>query len=426
MKLYRIKPVSLRRFICGAVLLIMAVMLCACGRSTPAAVTEYLHAPAIETGGDSFKIAVASDLHVDPDADTKILVDQLYAWNIEITKALLWSARQDGADLLVITGDITNASRHEQHEALLELLNEAKENGLKILILDGNHDIGKTTPEEFAGYYADFGYADAHSRDEASLSYSVRLPQVFIILVDTGGYTGSNLSGTVTAGTLSWLEKQLKEAQEAGLPAFVLGHYPLLTAQSGEFIGLEEMKELLLRYRVPLYICGHMHGRHIELEDTLCELVVERATSYPCSYALLTQHSGGELQYEPRMIDMEGWARAEQINEPVFLEFDRYREIVFRSQCRELVDNLRENREVSERQTEKAFEFYYDFQYALSNGHLFRELDNLKNHDGYSSFMKIAKGTVYERWVRSTLEYNLPYSEGFMIIGNVIYSTAED
>lgn len=421
-----IKRASLLRNICCMAVLIIAAMLCACGKNVPVAEKEYLFTPAIESSGDTFKIAVASDLHIDPNAGTKTLVDQLYAWNIEITKALLWNAQRDGVDLLVLTGDITNASRHEQHEALLELLGEAKDNGLNILILDGNHDIGKTTPSEFAEYYADFGFANAHSRDKASLSYSVRLPKIFLIMVDTGGYSGTNLSGTVTAETLSWLEEQLKEAQSAGLPTLVFGHYPLLTPQSGEFIGLEEMKQLLLDYRIPLYICGHMHGRHIAVEETLSELVVEQTVSYPCCYALLTQHNSGELQYEPRTVDVESWALAAHNNELIFLEFDRYREIVFRNHCKELIGYLRENNEIDDAQAEQAFEFYYDFQYALSNGHFFRELDNLKKHSGYSEFMNVAKGSVYERWVQSSLEYDLPYSEGFMIIDNKLYSIAED
>lgn len=419
------KPYRINRYICLALLLVMTVGLCACGEADTTEESKYMQAPVIESSGDCFKIAVASDLHIDPDAGSKVIVDPLYARNIEIIKALLWSAQQEGVDLLVITGDVTNASRQPQHEALREILTEAKENGLNILILDGNHDIGKTTPAEFAEYYADFGYSDAHSRDETSLSYSIRLPEIYLIMVDTGGYTGSNLSGTVTNGTLSWLDGQLKEAQEAGLSALVFGHYPLLTAQSGEFIGVNEMKQLLLDYRVPLYICGHMHGRHIETYGTLSELVVEQTVSYPCDYALISQYSGGELRYEPRAVDMEGWARATDSKELVLLEFETYREMVFRDRCRALVDDLRGSNAVSDRQAERAFEFYYDFQYALSNGHLYRELENLKNHDGYSAFMKVAKGSVYERWVRATLEYTLPYSEGFMIIDNQIYLTEE-
>lgn len=413
------------RYICCAVLLMLTCVLCACGKTATAAETEYLRAPNIEISGDSFKIAVASDLHIDPTAGTKVQSGQLYAWNMEIAKALMWNVKREGADLLIITGDVTNGSRHEQHEALLEILNEAKENGVNILILDGNHDIGKTTPEEFAEYYADFGYKDAHSRDDNSLSYSIVLPEIYLIMVDTGGYTGQNLSGTVKAGTLSWLETQLKEAQVAEIPAIVFGHYPLLTSQSGEFIGREEMKQLLLDYRVPLYICGHMHGRHIEFEDTLNELVVEQTIAYPCDYALLTQYSSGELIYEPRQVNMESWALAVHNNEQVFVEFDRYREQILRSRCTELIDDLRSKNTVSDRQAERAFEFYYDFQYALSNGHLFRELDNLKKHSGYSAFMKVAAGSVYERWVQSTLQYDLPFSEGFMIKDNKIYSTAE-
>ncbi len=94
---------------------------------------------------------------------------------MEITDALLSDVIRQNADVLLLTGDITNSGGARAHTALSQKLEAAKTQGLQTYVLPGNHDLTKEQTEQFAELYKDFGYADAYSRDLDSLSYSLIL-----------------------------------------------------------------------------------------------------------------------------------------------------------------------------------------------------------------------------------------------------------
>ena len=150
-----------------AALLCLVLLLCACGNSdaapTPAPLPE----------ADGLRIAVASDLHFDPDNTNKKAGLGAVAYNPELIDALLFDAAEQGAELLLLTGDLVNLGKREHHEALAEKLRAAENHGLTVFVLPGNHDLAPVSQREFAAIDGDFGYEDAFRRDRASLSYCV-------------------------------------------------------------------------------------------------------------------------------------------------------------------------------------------------------------------------------------------------------------
>ena len=216
--------------------LLCLLLLCACGTSDAAPTP----APLPESEG--LRIAVTSDLHFDPDNTNKKAGLGAVAYNPELIDALLCDAAAQGAELLLLTGDLVNLGKREHHEALAEKLRAAEAGGLDILVLPGNHDLAPVSQREFTAIYDEFGYADAFRRDRASLSYCVMRDDLCLLMMDTAGYDASaidlpdapqrtNDEAFLSESTLQWAEQMLAEAKENNLPVLCAGHFNILTAE---------------------------------------------------------------------------------------------------------------------------------------------------------------------------------------------------
>ena len=226
---------SRRQRLCGAVVLLCVFLQMLAG-TVAWAETEINTAESTE--GSALRIAVASDLHLDPDNTDKSQGNEV-VYNMKLVDALLWDARQQGAEMLLLTGDLVNGGKPHRHEALTEKLRQAEREGLPVYVLPGNHDLAPVGQKEFAAFYEEFGYAEAYSRDPGSLSYCIIQDRVMLLMMDTAGYSVSaiDLPGAAVRSstdpffseeTLQWAEACLQTAQERGLLVLAAGHYNLL------------------------------------------------------------------------------------------------------------------------------------------------------------------------------------------------------
>lgn len=360
------------------------------------------------------RIGVASDLHIQKVTPLMGLANPLAPYNQEITDALLWDAARARMDVLILCGDITNQGRRAQHEMLTQKLRAGELQGLAILVLPGNHDIGEVNAAQFAEMYADFGYADAYSRDEDSLSYSALMGEMLFLMLDTNGYTGQ-LNAFLTEKTLDWAERQLELAKGKGWQVIAAGHYPLLTAQSTAFTGKEEMTALLEEYDVPLYLCGHLHGRNVQTQDGLVELVVDQTISFPTGYAVIENQEDGVIRYAPRRIDMSEWAKETGETREEFLQYDDFQKQLTMERAREIVERLKGDRSMETERYELAVDFFWQLMDGRALGGINGKANALREHPGYPAFMELAEGTIYSRWTPSVLENPTPYNSGFVI-----------
>ena len=131
---------------------------------------------------EGIRIAVASDLHLDPDHATRSGELSGVSLNPELVEALLRDARHQGAELILLTGDLVNGGKDYRHEALTERLRKAEAEGLTVCVVPGNHDLAPIGQREFAELYDEFGYAEAYSRDVSSLSYCVLWKNLMILM----------------------------------------------------------------------------------------------------------------------------------------------------------------------------------------------------------------------------------------------------
>ena len=298
--------------------------------------------------GADYNIAVASDLHyISPrltdggeyyqrvlkNGDSKFMT-----YSEEILDAFVTEMLHRRPEAVLLTGDLTFNGAVMSHEALTEKLRSLKNSGIPVLVLTGNHDIYNesaaryegnsfsrvpfATSELFAELYAEFGLNEALSVDSDSLSYMYPLnDSTRILMLDFN--TVHDFCG-LSKRTLNWVERQLQEAQTAGMSVLAAGHQNLFQHtifRDGYVIdGADDLAMLLREYGVRLFLSGHLHVQHLQTEEGLTEIASSALCSYPCQYGLIAA-TNGELHYETRRLDMAAWAEANGRSEPVFRDF---------------------------------------------------------------------------------------------------------
>ena len=163
-------------------------------------------------------------------------------YSAEITGALLEQAAREQPDVLILSGDLTLNGAEQSHRELTEQLHTLQNSGVQVLTIAGNHDVdgacadystfnGETlqtmpglTSDQYKELYAPFGWQQAISRDEESLSYVYQVhPRLRILMVDTNCYG----KGYVKYSTIRWIEEQLQDAMWAGAKVIGVSHQNL-------------------------------------------------------------------------------------------------------------------------------------------------------------------------------------------------------
>ena len=330
-------------------------------------------------------LAIVSDLHYQSRAITDFgkayrdflassdgkLVDYLP----EILDACAEEIVSMSADALILSGDITMNGERENHLELAEKLAEIQKAGVPVLVIPGNHDINNphasyyfgdtrtqgnsVTPEEFYEIYRDFGYDQARSRDDASLSYVYELDERYwLMMLDTCQYEPVNLvGGRLRSETLLWMDRELEAAKEAGVTVIPVGHHNLLPQSSlyttdCAMDNYEEVTELLEKWRLPVYVSGHLHvqrlkkhngqqlpeerlgpgprltaKRKAEQEEEpygIYEIVSDSIGIAPCQYGVMRWDEEGNMTYQTRLTDVSGWAKKNRSSNPELLDFGAY------------------------------------------------------------------------------------------------------
>ena len=413
----------------GLSALLAALFLTGCGaEKAGAAAPESTPFPAAE----GLRVAVGSDLHLDPDNRANGAALSAAGYNLELADALLWDAHEQGAKLILLTGDLVNGGKPHRHAALADKLKAAEEAGLSVYVLPGNHDLAPIMQTEFAEIYAAFGFDEAYSRDRASLSYCVMRDDLTLLMMDLGGYGAGaidlpgagkryNNEAFVSEETLRWAEEMLKEASARGLPILCAGHFNLLTRESrnadnsGYFVeNGEKLTALLRQYGVPLYLSGHTHVRAVYQEDGLTEQVTEYLLSYPSGYTVL-DITEDALRCLPRRVDVDAWAaRTGQTNREL-LHFAAWQQEQLKAYSKENVEYMAKRNPIGSREKREAEAFFYAVMNALYNGELYDRREEMKAMPGAEAFYRCAEGYAYGWWLKELLENVSPLLKGYKL-----------
>lgn len=290
----------------------------------------------------NLRIAVMSDLHyLSPDmiADTE---DFEHAFNSDrkllkesssVLHEMLERVRADKPDILLVSGDLTKDGEQECHAALAKQLQQLQQDvpGLKIYVINGNHDIrnynaknfntpdGKavpatrTHPEDFKRIY-DFVYSDptviatftpAAGNKAGGLSYVARpVEGLTIVAMDTCRYSKENTSngtdehetsGAISADLEKWVIEQTAAAKARGDLVIGLEHHGLVPHFDVEptilpmylVNGYERIAQEYADAGMSAVFTGHMHAVDIaamttKAGNTFYDIETGSALTYPC------------------------------------------------------------------------------------------------------------------------------------------------
>lgn len=305
------------------------------------ATDPHLLSPSLTDGGEAFtKVTELGD-------------GKAVYYSDELLDAFVQETLAASPDFVLITGDLTFNGEKQSHLDLAERLRFLEENGIPCLVIPGNHDLNcpsarkysgsemlmteTVDPEEFAGIYADFGYAEAASRAPDSLSYTYDLTEglrLMCIDVNTPSFPG-----LLTQATLDWAEIQLKEAEKENVKVIACSHQNL-NAHNSLFIDgynmgyASSLRSLYSKYGVLLNFSGHIHLQHISEIDGVTDIATSAMCVYPCHYGIFTltpanDNASWSYTYEAREIDMAAHAQRLGSEDPVLLDFKEYCRYIF-------------------------------------------------------------------------------------------------
>ncbi|MNW43134.1 cyclic 3',5'-adenosine monophosphate phosphodiesterase [compost metagenome] len=318
--------------------------------------THYLDKE-LQDGGTAFDAYVSG-------GDGKML-----PYSEELMEALVYDVEQKKPAFLILSGDLTNNGEASSHKKLVEKLKRIEQAGTSVYVIPGNHDLNNPWARSFSGdkqivaeylsdedfddLYAEYGYDEAFSRDEDSLSYLVQAaPGLWLLMIDSAQYAKNEeygfpqTDGRILPSTQAWMEKCVKLAAKSQASIITVMHHNLLDHTTMQVSGFrlnnsQEAMKLLRQGGLNLVLSGHIHMQDIRRDPASGEgdeafPVYDIATGAfavnPHQYGVMTfDPLSRGVTYNTAAVDVEGWAAATGSNDPNLLGFKSYAEKAFAS-----------------------------------------------------------------------------------------------
>lgn len=216
---------------------------------------------------------------------------RIQEYDYKLFEGLIKEVNKLKPEYFILTGDL---SYNGEKDSLLEVkrLLDTINSDTKVLVIPGNHDcyslnffsaindkglvLEGVTYEEFKDIFTDYGYQNAYSYDDKSLSYIYELTEdKWILMLDTSlsehNYEAKKniVGGFLDEETLLWLENNLVYAKEHNIEVISATHHNLLVHNplfAGNYTlgNAERCLELFSKYQVKLNFSGHLHIQSIK------------------------------------------------------------------------------------------------------------------------------------------------------------------
>ena len=380
----------------------------------------------IKNSDEDIAIIITSDLHyIDPslsqgetfksaqelsDGKLSIYIDKLLDAFIKET------VKRD-PDIVIINGDLTYNGEKLSHESLAKALAEFKKNDIQALVIPGNHDILNAhaydyshddaiyytdyiTAQDFREIYKDFGFTNAKSYDEASLSYLFEAGEdLWLFMLDSNTYEeNTNFApssiGCIREETLTWMSELLdKKAEDTTVLVFM--HHPLLNLGGSSSYVLEnddEFKEIVDKYRLPLVISGHIHAQNVKEEKsdhvTFKNLGISSLAVYDHQYTELVYHPAKTIDVTTHDLDMETYAQNEGITDPFFKDFRKNAYDYFKKYSTTRLVGSYSGEDISEVLSAKLLDLKGTFNCLLFSGEGYKLRTVLESDPDYEEIQK--------------------------------------
>lgn len=391
---------------------------------------------------DGRKLIIGTDIHylsqelTDYGAAFQHMVDygdgRIVTYIDQITDEFLEEVKEQKPEALILTGDLSSNGEKKSHEALAEKLRTVEDEGIPVLVIPGNHDINNTnargyegdntypveytTPQDFETIYAEFGYDEAASRDETTLSYVYQLDEdTRLLMLDTCQYHDgyAKVGGAIMTDTYDWIERELEDAWDNDMNVIPFAHHNLLD-ESEVYVDdctIEHSSELIEKlegWEISLFISGHLHVQHMkEKEDSepIREIVTGSLTTPDCRYGILTYQDDDNYDYRTKKVDVEGWARKNGSEKMDLLEFHAFsRPFIRRVFQNQAYGVLQKIEEISEDERVAMSKYYAELNDYYYQGKAVEIKGKALDDPAYELWQEKAYGTVLNDYILYILD----------------------
>ncbi|GKU23693.1 metallophosphoesterase [Clostridium folliculivorans] len=279
-----------------------------------------------------------------------------------ITEAFTSNVKAKKPNVLIISGDLTTNGEKQSHLDLAKKLKTIEENGTSVYVIPGNHDIlnpyargfkddkqfvtDNISDKDFSKIYADFGYSEAISKDEGTLSYlATPTEDVWLLMLDTNKYKSNislgapQLGGELSQKTLDWIKKCSDFAKEKGAHIITVMHHNILDHSEVVRKGFtldnnEEALKIFKENKLDLVLSGHIHIQDIASDNKdnpeLYDIATNSLAAYPHQYGMLKYSSKDKsFTYSTAKVDVDGWSKSNGIKDKNLNNFAKYSEDYF-------------------------------------------------------------------------------------------------
>jgi 3',5'-cyclic AMP phosphodiesterase CpdA len=216
-------------------------------------------------------LAQITDLHIKRQG--RLVYDRVdTARHLEAAVAQI-AALSPRPDLVVATGDLTDAGHAEEYELLRHLLAPLP---MPLLVLPGNHDARDALRAAFAG--------EGYLPRSGFLRFVVEDWPLRLVALDT--VVEGIHSGLLCAERLGWLDETLAAAPDR--PTLILMHHPpfrtgIAQTDAVGLAGIEDLAAIVARHpQVERLLCGHVHRSiHMRFAGTIASTAPSTAHQLP-------------------------------------------------------------------------------------------------------------------------------------------------
>ncbi|HPB79688.1 MAG TPA: metallophosphoesterase [Sedimentibacter sp.] len=326
---------------------------------------------------DSIKMYIVADPHLmsdklteDSEVFNKYLntLDRMMKYTGVFLDIIEDDVKKNQPDIVVFPGDLTNNGSKVNHLEFEKRLKRIKSTGAKVYVVPGNHDINNEkalyfkdneirmtesiNEDEFVEIYKSYGYNEAISRDENTLSYLVKpYKNLWLLMLDTtkdypepGGY--------INRDTLNWIASCSDMAKEENAEIIVVMHHNLLDHSDiiWEDYTVDNNTSVINTFHecnIQLVLSGHIHIQDVkthtsvETGNTIYDIATSSLPVFTHQYGQLTYSPSRGYDYETIKLNVEEYALKNNIEDENLLSFNEYAEKFFvENLCRTHKDSI--------------------------------------------------------------------------------------
>jgi|GEM_PF-354835 len=271
-------------------------------------------APELGTSGAAFDQYLASDRKMI--AESKAILESTVA-----------EIKNSDAQIVLVAGDLTKDGEYVSETQFAGYLQQLKDAGKKVYVINGNHDIDNpnalsysganttkvknTTAADFKIIYDGFGYGDAVAVDTNSLSYVVDpVPGLRIIAMDACVY--GQTAGTFSADRQTFIDKWLVDGTAKGMTVIgmmhhgINNHFSLESTLFPEYVikNADAVAADLSSKGMKAVFTGHFHAQDIAKSASgLFDIETGSLVTYPVPYRLAELNPDGSLNVTSQRIN---------------------------------------------------------------------------------------------------------------------------